>query len=80
MTGARAPELRRHSGETGKAFRMAAKAAMRRAARIPAEAYAMATGYLCDALDWTNPYGDMDDSRDLDDSCTTQQDRHFSQP
>jgi hypothetical protein len=39
-------------------------------------------GYLCDALDWMNPYwhGDMDDSRELDDSFATQQDRHFPQP
>jgi hypothetical protein len=26
-----------------------------------------------------NPYGDMDDSRELDESCATQQDRHFPQ-
>jgi hypothetical protein len=57
---------------------MAAKAAMRRVARIPAEASAMATDYLCDALDWMNPY--WHDDMDVTIVFTTQQDRHFPQP
>jgi hypothetical protein len=54
-----APQLvqrRRGSEDTGRAFRMAARKAMRRAARLPAEAYASATAYLSDTLDWLNPW------------------------
>jgi hypothetical protein len=40
--------------DTGRAFRMTAKKIMRRASRIPAAAYATATAYLSDTLDWLN--------------------------
>jgi hypothetical protein len=49
------PQARRKGDEdTGRAFRMTARQIMRRAARIPAEAYAKATAYLTDTLDWLN--------------------------
>jgi hypothetical protein len=50
------PTARRRSTEdTGKAFRMTARKIMRRTARIPSAAYAAATSYLWDTLDWLNP-------------------------
>ena len=57
---ASAPEpkpRRKRTGEvTGRAFRMTANKVMHRAARLPAEAYATATAYLTDTLDWINPW------------------------
>lgn len=51
------PRARRKGDEdTGRAFRMTARQIMRRAARIPAEAYAKATAYLADTLDWLNQW------------------------
>jgi hypothetical protein len=35
---------------------MTAQKIMRRAARLPAEAYATATSYLVGTLDWMNPW------------------------
>ena len=70
------PKPRRRSGETGKAFGPAAKAAMQRTARIPAQAYAATTAYLSDTLDWLNLWNDnsgMDDSGELDDNYNPQQ-------
>ncbi len=52
------PPPRRRSGETDKAFGMAARAALRRAVRLPAEAYAEATAYLSDTLAWLNLWQD----------------------
>jgi hypothetical protein len=54
-------QRRRRSEDTGKAFRMAARKIMRRAARIPAAAYT-ATAYLWDTLDWLNPWHNETDS------------------
>jgi hypothetical protein len=52
------PQPRRKSGETEKAFGMAARAALRRAARIPADVYMAATAYLADTLDWLRLWDD----------------------
>lgn len=50
-----APEMKRkRREETGRAFRMTARKIMRRTVRLPAEAYARATAYLADTLDWLN--------------------------
>jgi len=58
------PVLRRRSGETGRGFAMAAKAALRRAVRVPPEVYAAATAYLSDTLDWLNLWGSNAESAD----------------
>lgn len=61
------PEQRRRRGEdTGRAFRMAARKIMRRTARLPIEAYAAATGYLSDTLDWLNQWHHPDDDASED--------------
>ena len=39
---------------------------MRRAARIPVEAYATATAYLTDTLDWLNQWHQHDDEANDD--------------
>ncbi len=61
------PRRKRTGEATGRAFRMTANKVMHRAARLPAEAYATATAYLTDTLDWLNPWHqhdhDHDDSR-----------------
>lgn len=58
---------RRSRGETGSAaFKMAASNIMHRAARIPAEAYATATAYLMDTLDWLNQWHHHDDDQNED--------------
>jgi hypothetical protein len=44
---------RRRSGETERAFGLTARAMMRRAACLPAAAYAAAS-FLSDTLDWLN--------------------------
>jgi hypothetical protein len=46
------PRRSRRSGETGKAFTMAARTVMHRAVRLPPQAYAAATAFLADTLDW----------------------------
>jgi len=57
-----APEMRRkRREETGRAFRMTARKLVRRVTRIPAEAYARATAYLADTLDWLNQWQNYDD-------------------
>ena len=56
---------RRRSGETGRAFGMA-KAIMRRAVRIPSEAYATVTASLMDTLDWLNHWHSHDDAIGMD--------------
>jgi hypothetical protein len=61
------PTQRRRSGETHKGFGAAARAALGRAARIPPEAYAAATAYLSDTLDWLNLWdSNAESSDDLD--------------
>ena len=45
---------RKRREDTGRAFRMTARKLMRRVARIPAEVYTRATGYLAETLDWLN--------------------------
>lgn len=57
-----APEVKRkRREETGRAFRMTARKLVRRAVRIPAEAYVRATAYLADTLDWLNQWHHQDD-------------------
>jgi hypothetical protein len=57
-----APEVRRkRREETGRAFRMTARKLLQRVTRIPAEAYASATAYLADTLDWLNQWQNYDD-------------------
>jgi hypothetical protein len=61
------PPPRRRGGETGKAFGMAARAVLHRAARIPADAYMAATAYLTDTLDWLRLWDDnAGDAEELD--------------
>jgi hypothetical protein len=61
------PVSRRRSGETDRGFAMAAKAALRRAVRVPADAYAAVTAYLSDTLDWLNLWeSNAESSDDLD--------------
>ena len=45
---------------------MAAGKILRRAARIPVEAYATATAYLTDTLDWLNQWHQHDDEANDD--------------
>jgi hypothetical protein len=48
---------RRRSEDTGKAaFQRAAKNIVRRAVRLPVDAFSAATGYLWDTLDWLNQW------------------------
>ncbi len=77
------PEPRRRgSGEAGRAFPAAARNLLRRAGRIPAEAYAATTAWLSDTLDWLNMWeaNSLDDGSELDDSFNPQQDRYFPHP
>jgi hypothetical protein len=56
-----APEVKRkRRDETTRAFRMTAGKLVRRAVRLPAKAYAKATAYLADTLDWLNLWYDHD--------------------
>jgi len=48
------PPPRRSSGETGKAFVLAARDTLQHIARIPVEAYAATSLWLSDTLDWLN--------------------------
>jgi hypothetical protein len=57
-----APEVKRkRREETGRAFRMTARKLVCRVVRLPAEAYARATTYLSDTLDWLNQWHYQDD-------------------
>jgi len=61
------PAQRRRRGEdTGRAFRMAARKVVRRAGRIPAEAFATASAYLSDTLDWLNQWHHHDNDASED--------------
>jgi hypothetical protein len=60
---------------------MAAKAILRRVVRLPAQAYAVATGYLGDTLDWMNPYWPPDaEHMEIDDDFSSKQNQTFPQP
>jgi hypothetical protein len=68
------PQPRRRSGETGKAFAMAARATLRRAVGLPAQAYAGATAFLSETLDWLNLWhNDADAAAELNDGAEPQQ-------
>lgn len=57
-----APEVKRkRREETGRAFRMTARKLMRRTIRLPRQAFARATAYLADTLDWLNLWHHHDD-------------------
>jgi hypothetical protein len=72
--GEPAPEpRRRRSGETGKAFALAAKSVVARAAGLSADAYSAAAAYLSDTLDWLGLWDANSDSNELDDDCNTKQ-------
>jgi hypothetical protein len=59
-------QRRRRSEDTGRAFRLAAGKTLRRAARLPAEAYVVATAYLSDTLDWLTQWHHHDSDPDED--------------
>ena len=79
---ARATAAGTTAGDVVKAAGEAAREVLSYVARIPAEIYEAAGDYLCDALDWMNPYGDFDgdDSDDLDGNFDPPQDQCFPQP
>jgi hypothetical protein len=56
------PQTRRRRGESDRALRMTARATLRRAPRLPPQAYAAASMYLADTLDWLNLWQEGDDS------------------
>jgi hypothetical protein len=56
------PPRRRGGGDTRTLFPAAARKIMRRTVRVPAQAYAAASAYLSDTLDWLNLWGDEVDS------------------
>ena len=71
-------QRRRRTEDTGKAFRMTARKIIRRAARIPAAAYA-ATAYLWDTLDCLNPWQhDASTTSELDDDYQHGEQQHLS--
>jgi hypothetical protein len=72
------PAPRRRSGETDKAFVMAARATLRRAASIPRQAYATATAFLADTLDWLNLWQDNAASADQLDNETNNPDTNYT--
>jgi hypothetical protein len=72
------PRPRRRSGETDKAFIMAARATFRRAVAIPIEAYAAATAFLADTLDWLNLWQDNAESADQLDNETNNPDTNHT--
>jgi hypothetical protein len=77
-----APEpRRRRGGETGKAFAIVAKSVLRRVVRLPSNAYATATAYLADTLDWLNLWQDnAANDHWLDEDFSAKQDRNFPHP
>ena len=56
------PPHRRGGRDTRTLFPAAARQIMRRTARVPAQAYAAASAYLADTLDWLNLWADEFDS------------------
>lgn len=79
---ARATAAGTTASDVVKAAGEAAREVLSYVARIPAEIYEAAGDYLCDALDWMNPYGDFDgdDGDDLDGNFDPAQDHYFPQP
>jgi hypothetical protein len=74
-----APQLRRRRrGETDRAFQIAAYKLMHRVAHIPLEAYARATHYLADTLDWLNQWHHHDNDTH-DEFQSTPNDRIYPQ-
>ena len=67
LAGAPAPVRRRRRGEAGRAF-AAAKAIVRRAVRLPAQAFAAAR-FLADTLEWLNYW--QDDPGSDSEPCVT---------
>jgi hypothetical protein len=66
------PEPRRRSGDTGRGFGLAARAIVQRAVRLPSAAYAAATEFLSDTLDWLNLWHDnMEGGGEPADICDT---------
>ena len=59
-----------------------AKSILRRVAGVPSQAYAAATGYLTDTLDWFRLWEDnsVHDDNELDLHFDTKESRHFPQP
>jgi hypothetical protein len=56
------PQRRRGGGGTRTLFPAAARKIMRRTVRVPAQAYAAASAYLADTLDWLNLWGEEMDT------------------
>jgi alkylation response protein AidB-like acyl-CoA dehydrogenase len=73
---------RRRRGETGRGFGLAARAVLHHTVRVPPQAYAAATAFLADTLDWLQLWqGDGPVGSDaLDDRYDTKQDQQFPQP
>jgi hypothetical protein len=72
------PPPRRRRDETGKAFGQA-KAALRRAARVPEGAYAVGTEVLIGTLDCLNPWlNEADNCGNLDEDCDNTDKNHPS--
>ena len=57
---------------------MAARATLRRAVSIPREAYAAATAFLADTLDWLNLWQDNAENADQLDNETNNPDTNYT--
>jgi hypothetical protein len=68
------PPPRRRRGETDKGFVLASRAALRRTVSMPCEAYAAATAYLADTIDWLNLWQDNAEGADQLDNGTNNPD------
>lgn len=68
---------RRRSGETGRAFRLAARKIIRGAVRLPAEAYVVPP-FLFGTMDWLNPwYNEMANMIALDEDLRCAEPNHL---
>jgi hypothetical protein len=56
------PQTRRRRGDSDRALRMTARATLRRVPPLPPQAFATATAFLADTLDWLNLWHDADAS------------------
>jgi hypothetical protein len=71
------PPRRRGGGDTRTLFPVAARTILRHTARVPAQAYAAASAYLSDTLDWLNLWhDDMDSGTELKDEIDAR--KHLS--